>query len=107
MPCTAAASSGETRYRFTPQRQARPELGGDLERILVEGDAVAQQERALVLGELPDQDGIRIDAGGLEVDDLGAEWPAFVHPKRPEFLLTLPHVHGTSGFFIARLRSPS
>ena len=26
------------------------------------------------------------------------------HPRRPEFLLTLPHVHGTSGFFIARLR---
>ena len=33
------------------------------------------------------------------------EWPAFVHPSRPEFLLTLPHVHGTSGFFVARLRS--
>ena len=26
------------------------------------------------------------------------------HPRRPEFLQTLPHVHGTSGFFIARLR---
>ena len=34
---------------------------------------------------------------------LGEEWPAFAHPSRPEFLLTLPHVHGTSGFFIARL----
>ena len=31
------------------------------------------------------------------------EWPRFAHPRRPEFLLTLPHVHGTSGFFIARL----
>ncbi len=29
---------------------------------------------------------------------------AFAHPKRPEFLLTTPHRHGTSGFFIARLR---
>jgi 16S rRNA (cytosine967-C5)-methyltransferase len=48
-----------------------------------------------------------VDASGLEVDDLGAEWPAFRHPARPEFLLTLPHVHGTSGFFIARLRSPA
>jgi len=45
-----------------------------------------------------------VDASGLEPDDLGAEWPQFVHPRRPEFLLTLPHVHGTSGFFIARLR---
>ncbi len=45
-----------------------------------------------------------VDASGLAVDDLGAEWPAFRHPKRPQFLLTLPHVHGTAGFFIARLR---
>ena len=45
-----------------------------------------------------------VDACGLEVDDLGAEWPQFRHPKRPEFLLTTPHRHGTSGFFIARLR---
>ena len=48
-----------------------------------------------------------VDACGLVVDDLGAEWPAFRHPTRPEFLLTLPHVHRTSGFFIARLRTPS
>jgi 16S rRNA (cytosine967-C5)-methyltransferase len=45
-----------------------------------------------------------VDALGLEPDDLGAEWPQFRHPKRPEFLLTTPHRHGTSGFFIARLR---
>jgi 16S rRNA (cytosine967-C5)-methyltransferase len=48
-----------------------------------------------------------VDASGLEPDDLGAEWPAFRHPERPEFLLTLPHVHRTAGFFIARLRSRS
>jgi 16S rRNA (cytosine967-C5)-methyltransferase len=45
-----------------------------------------------------------VDASGLEADSLGEEWPSFAHPKRPEFLLTLPHRHGTSGFFIARLR---
>jgi 16S rRNA (cytosine967-C5)-methyltransferase len=45
-----------------------------------------------------------VDASGLEPDDLGAEWPAFRHPKRPECLLTTPHRHGTSGFFVARLR---
>jgi 16S rRNA (cytosine967-C5)-methyltransferase len=45
-----------------------------------------------------------VDAAGLEADDLGAEWPRFRHPKRPEFLLTTPHRHGTSGFFVARLR---
>jgi 16S rRNA (cytosine967-C5)-methyltransferase len=46
-----------------------------------------------------------VDAAGLEVDDLGAAWPAFRHPKRPELLLTTPHRHGTSGFFIARFRA--
>ena len=45
-----------------------------------------------------------VDASGLEPDPLGGEWPQFAHPKRPEFLLTTPHRHGTSGFFIARLR---
>ena len=46
-----------------------------------------------------------VDASGLAVDStLAGEWPQFRHPRRPEFLLTLPHVHRTSGFFIARLK---
>jgi len=45
-----------------------------------------------------------VDAFGLQVEPLGEEWPQFAHPRRPEFLLTQPHVHGTAGFFIARLR---
>ena len=46
-----------------------------------------------------------VDSVGLRFDDLGAEWPDFRHPRRPEFLLTLPHRHRTSGFFVARLRT--
>jgi 16S rRNA (cytosine967-C5)-methyltransferase len=46
-----------------------------------------------------------VDAAGLEPEPLGDEWAEFRHPRRPEFLLTLPHVHRTSGFFIARLRT--
>ena len=47
-----------------------------------------------------------VEASGLPVDaSLGDEWPQFRHPRRPEFLLTLPHLHGTSGFFIARLKA--
>jgi 16S rRNA (cytosine967-C5)-methyltransferase len=47
-----------------------------------------------------------VDESGLEVDaTLADEWPAFRHPRRPEFLQTLPHVHATAGFFIARLRA--
>ena len=45
-----------------------------------------------------------VDASGLRPDPtLGEEWPAFRQARRPEFLQTLPHVHGTSGFFVARL----
>jgi 16S rRNA (cytosine967-C5)-methyltransferase len=48
-----------------------------------------------------------VEASGLEVDaTLADEWPQFRHPRRREFLQTLPHVHGTAGFFIARLRAP-
>jgi 16S rRNA (cytosine967-C5)-methyltransferase len=45
-----------------------------------------------------------VDASGLAAQPLGDKWPQFRHPRRPEFLLTLPHVHRTSGFFIARLQ---
>ena len=44
-----------------------------------------------------------VEASGLHVEPLGEEWPQFRHPRHAEFLLTLPHVHGTSGFFVARL----
>jgi 16S rRNA (cytosine967-C5)-methyltransferase len=48
-----------------------------------------------------------VDAAGLEIDPTLADaWPQFRHPTRPEFLQTLPHVHATSGFFVARLRTP-
>jgi 16S rRNA (cytosine967-C5)-methyltransferase len=45
-----------------------------------------------------------VAASGLDVVPLGDEWPRYAHPRLPEFLLTLPHVHRTSGFFIGRLR---
>jgi 16S rRNA (cytosine967-C5)-methyltransferase len=45
-----------------------------------------------------------VDASGLQVEPLGDKWPEFAHPRRPEFLLTLPHKHRTTGFFVANLR---
>jgi len=52
-----------------------------------------------------EESGEVVDASGLDVDTtLADQWPQFRHPRRPEFLQTLPHVHGTTGFFIARLR---
>jgi 16S rRNA (cytosine967-C5)-methyltransferase len=44
-----------------------------------------------------------VDRLGATVEALGAEWPDFRHPRRPEFLLTLPHVHRTAGFFLAKI----
>ncbi len=44
-----------------------------------------------------------VDASGLRVEPI-EEWAQYRHPRRPEFLQTYPHVHDTSGFFIARLR---
>jgi 16S rRNA (cytosine967-C5)-methyltransferase len=46
-----------------------------------------------------------VDRVGAQAEDLGVEFPEFRHPRRPEFLLTLPHVHGTAGFFVARLQA--
>jgi len=51
----------------------------------------------------PDECEAVVVASGLRIEPVGDEWPAYAHPSRPEFLLTLPHVHGTSGFFVARL----
>jgi 16S rRNA (cytosine967-C5)-methyltransferase len=40
----------------------------------------------------------------FEADDLATDMPEFRHPRIPRFLQLLPHVQGTDGFFIARLR---
>jgi len=58
----------------------------------------------------PDENERLVDAFLAErpdfaADDLGSsEWSVWQHGRRPMFLQTLPHRHGTDGFFIARLR---
>ncbi len=47
-----------------------------------------------------------VDSVNETIEPLGREFPEYAHPRRPEFLLTLPHRHRTSGFFIARFRRP-
>jgi 16S rRNA (cytosine967-C5)-methyltransferase len=39
----------------------------------------------------------------LDIDDLHADLPLWEHPSVPRFLQTMPHRHGTAGFFVARL----
>jgi 16S rRNA (cytosine967-C5)-methyltransferase len=48
-----------------------------------------------------------VRAAGAPLDDLSAGYPDLAHPRLPGALLTLPHRHGTDGFFIARLRRPT
>ena len=103
-PCSGLgvlASRPDLRWRATPL----PELQRELLRAAAErvrpGGTLVYSVCTLNAEETEHV----IDASGLEIDPtLGDEWPQFRHPRRPEFLLTLPHVHGTSGFFVARLR---
>jgi len=103
-PCSGLgvlASRPDLRWRATPL----PELQRDLLRAAAErlrpGGTLVYSVCTLNVEETEHV----VAASGLEIDPtLGDEWPQFRHPRRPEFLLTLPHVHGTSGFFIARLR---
>jgi 16S rRNA (cytosine967-C5)-methyltransferase len=103
-PCSglgALASRPDLRWRATPLPELQLALlRAAAERLRPGGTLVYS---VCTLNE--DEAEHIVDASGLEVDPtLGDEWPQFRHPRRPEFLLTLPHVHGTSGFFIARLR---
>lgn len=104
-PCSGLGvlnSRPDLRWRARPL----PELQLDLLRVAVErakpGGTVTYSVCTINRAENEDV----LDALGLPVEDLGAECPDFRHPRRPEFLLTLPHVHRTSGFFVARLRRP-
>jgi 16S rRNA (cytosine967-C5)-methyltransferase len=104
-PCSGLGvlnSRPDLRWRSNPL----PELQLDLLRVAAErvrpGGTITYA--VCTIHRLENED--VVDGLGLPSDDLGAELPQFRHARRPEFLLTLPHVHGTSGFFIARLRRP-
>jgi 16S rRNA (cytosine967-C5)-methyltransferase len=103
-PCSGLGvlnSRPDLRWRATPL----PELQLALLRTAVErvkpGGTVTYAVCTIHRAENEDV----VDALGAELDDLGAEHPDFRHPRRPELLLTLPHVHRTSGFFVARMRT--
>jgi 16S rRNA (cytosine967-C5)-methyltransferase len=102
-PCSGLgvlAARPDLRWRAQPL----PDLQLDLLRAAAErvrpGGTIAYSVCTLNA----DENEAVVDAAGLAPEPLGKEWPRFAHPKRPEFLLTRPHVHRTSGFFIARLR---
>jgi 16S rRNA (cytosine967-C5)-methyltransferase len=88
------------RARPLPELQSRL-LATALERVKPDGSVTY----SVCTIHRPENEEV-VDAAGATIEDLGAEFPDFRHPRRPEFLLTLPHVHRTSGFFVARLRRP-
>jgi len=101
-PCSGLgvlAARPDLRWRAEPL----PELQLDLLRVAAERVKPGGTIVYAVCTINAEENGAVVDASGLTPQLLGNEWPQFGHPRRPEFLLTLPHVHGTSGFFIARL----
>jgi 16S rRNA (cytosine967-C5)-methyltransferase len=105
-PCSGLgvlASRPDLRWRAKPL----PELQRDLLRVAAERVRPGGTVLYSVCTISSEENEAVVEASGLEVEPLQEEWPQFAHPRRPEFLLTLPDRHRTSGFFIARLRSPS
>jgi 16S rRNA (cytosine967-C5)-methyltransferase len=101
-PCSGLgvlAARPDLRWRGRPL----PDLQRELLRVAAERVRPGGTILYSVCTLNPEENEAIVDAAGLRVEPIGDEWPQFRHPKRPEFLLTLPHVHGTSGFFIARL----
>jgi 16S rRNA (cytosine967-C5)-methyltransferase len=107
-PCSGLgvlASRPDLRWRAEPL----PELQLSLFRSAVERTRVGGTVVYSTCTVNPEESEDVVDAvvreGRVEVDPtLGDDWPAFRHSTRAGFLQTLPHVHGTSGFFVARLR---
>jgi 16S rRNA (cytosine967-C5)-methyltransferase len=107
-PCSGLgvlASRPDLRWRAEPL----PVLQRELLRPAIErtrsGGTVVYSTCTINAEESEDVVDTVVAEGGVEVDaTLGDEWPTFRHPTRGAFLQTLPHVHATSGFFVARLR---
>jgi 16S rRNA (cytosine967-C5)-methyltransferase len=103
-PCSGLGvlnSRADLRWRAKPL----PELQADLVRVAAERVRTGGTVLYSVCTINAEENEAIVDASGLTRDPLGDEWPRYRHPRRPDFLLTLPHRDRTSGFFIARLRT--
>lgn len=108
-PCSGSgvlAFRPDLRWRSKPLPELQLELLlAAAERVVPGGTVTFSTCSVLALegGDVADA-AVAASGGRLALDPtLGDEWPAFRHPRRPELLLTLPHVHGGAGFSIARL----
>ena len=102
-PCSGLgvlASRPDLRWRAEPL----PELQRDLLRVAAERVKPGGTIVYSVCTLNADENEAVVDSAGLEAVPLNEDWPRFAHPRRPEFLLTRPDRHHTSGFFVARMR---
>jgi 16S rRNA (cytosine967-C5)-methyltransferase len=103
-PCSGLgvlAQRPDLRWRARPL----PELQRELLRVAAERARPGGTVVYSVCTLNADENEAIVEGSQLEAEPLGEEWPQFAHPNRPEYLLTRPDRHGTSGFFIARLRT--
>ncbi|MGI9658835.1 MAG: transcription antitermination factor NusB [Gaiellaceae bacterium] len=102
-PCSGLgvlASRPDLRWRARQLPELQVELvRAALERVRVGGTVTY----SVCTTTAAETEGV-IDAVAAPLESLGDVYPQFRHPRRPNCLLTLPHEHGTAGFFIARLR---
>jgi 16S rRNA (cytosine967-C5)-methyltransferase len=106
-PCSGLgvlASRPDLRWRATPL----PVLQLELLRAAIgrtrAGGTVVYSTCTINSAESEDVVDAVLAEGTARVDaTLGEQWPQFRHRARGDFLQTLPHVHRTSGFFVARL----
>jgi 16S rRNA (cytosine967-C5)-methyltransferase len=101
-PCSGLGvlnSRADLRWRARPL----PELQADLLGVAAERVRPGGTVLYSVCTINSEENEAIVDASGLTPEPLGEDWPRYRHPRRSDFLLTLPHKHGTSGFFIARL----
>jgi 16S rRNA (cytosine967-C5)-methyltransferase len=107
-PCSGLgvlAGRPDLRWRSRPLPGLQLELLGVAAERVRPGGSVTYSVCTIAEAE---NEGVLDQADGLVLDHSLAEtWPQYEHPHRSGTLLTLPHRHGTSGFFIARLnRTP-
>jgi 16S rRNA (cytosine967-C5)-methyltransferase len=108
-PCSGLgvlAARPDLRWRAKPL----PELQTELLRVAAErvkpGGTVVYSVCTIARAENEDvvDTAVSDQADRLALDaSLAETWPTYEHPNRSGVLLTLPHRHRTSGFFIARL----
>jgi 16S rRNA (cytosine967-C5)-methyltransferase len=107
-PCSGLgvlASRPDLRWRAEPLPDLQLELLRSAISRVRPGGTVVYSTCTINREENEDVVDAVLDDGAVAIDaSLGDEWPAFRHRSRPELLQTLPHAHGTSGFFVARLR---